>query len=216
MPVLIDLGCGAGGAAKGYMQAGFYVIGIDTRPQPRYAGNEFRQASALDVSLREADAIHASMPCQKWAQASRHNGRAYPDLITPLRPRLQASGRPWVMENVPRAPLRPDIKLCGCYFGLTISGTGQLLRERWFETSWKASATFPAHHHYLPAISIAGHGTPAWQRQVTGHVRVADWRQVMGIDWMRREELTEAIPPAYGLYMGRLLMQQVRLARGIR
>jgi len=117
------------------------------------------------------------------------------------------------MENVPGAPLRPDVKLCGCYFGLTIPGTGQLLRERWFETSWKAQVTLPPHNHSLPAISIAGHGTPAWQREVTRHVRVAVWREVMGIDWMRREELTEAIPPAYGLFMGRLLMQQVMRAR---
>jgi DNA (cytosine-5)-methyltransferase 1 len=186
------------------------VVGVDTEPQPRYAGDEFHQGDALTYPLDGADTYHGSMPCQKWATASRHNGHEYPDLITPLRPRLEATGKPWVMENVPGAPLRPDIKLCGCYFGLEVPGVGQLIRERWFETSWRASVSMPEHNHHAPAISIAGHGTPAWQRQITGHVRVAHWRQAMGMDWTTREELAEAIPPAYGHFMGLLLMAQVR------
>lgn len=212
-PVLLDLGCKAGGAAAGYKRAGFYVVGVDIEPQPRYAGDEFHQADALTFPLEGYEACHGSMPCQKWATASRHDGHEYPDLITPLRPRLEATGRPWVMENVAGAPLRPDVRLCGCYFGLEVPGVGQLIRERWFETSWHAAVSLPGHDHHAPAISVAGHGTPAWQRRLTGHVSVAHWRRAMGMDWTTREELAEAIPPAYGHFMGLLLMAQLLVTR---
>jgi DNA (cytosine-5)-methyltransferase 1 len=209
-PVLYDLGCGAGGIGSGYHAAGWRVIGFDIAPQPRYPF-EFRQADALTVDLSGADAVHASMPCERWSLASRYTtGDWWPDLITPLRPRLEAAGKPWVIENVPGAPLRPDVKLCGCYFGLEAPGTGQLLRERWFETSWRAQADTPPHDHHAPAISIAGHGTPAWQRKITGHVPVAVWRQVMTISWTTRAELAQAVPPAYGLFMGALLMAHLQ------
>lgn len=174
---------------------------------PRYPFG-FVQADALDVLadrgfLGGFDAVHASPPCQKWALASRYNGRDYPDLIAPVRDLLSGLGLPWVIENVPRAPLRPDIRLCGCMFGLELPGTGQLRRERWFETSWQDPVGEPApHRHSGPAISIAGHGTPQWMRARTGHVGVAAWRQVMRIGWMRREELTEAVPPSYTEYVG--------------
>jgi DNA (cytosine-5)-methyltransferase 1 len=113
------------------------------------------------------------------------------------------------MENVPGAPVRPDLELCGCMFGLEIPGVGQLQRLRVFETSWRPSIEPRPHNHTAPAISICGHGTPAWQRRITGHIGVAGWRRVMGIGWMRREELTEAIPPAYTQVVGEYLMEAV-------
>jgi len=33
---LLDLFCGAGGAAMGYYRAGFEVEGVDNKPQPHY------------------------------------------------------------------------------------------------------------------------------------------------------------------------------------
>jgi hypothetical protein len=210
---LLDLGCGAGGAAMGYWRTGRFrrIVGVDIVPQPRYPF-DFVQADALTFPLGGFDAIHASMPCQLWAQATlgqRKAGRVYPDLVTPLRPRLEAAGVPWVMENVPQAPLRADLELCGCMFGLDIPGVGQLRRLRRFEMSWKPVIDPHPHLHGgqfgPPAISICGHGTPAWQRRVTGHVPVAAWREVMGIGWMNRDELTEAIPPAYTGHVGELL-----------
>jgi len=161
--------------------------------------------------LRDVCAIHASPPCQRWAQVTlsqRRNGKEYPDLIAPTRTLLEASGLPWVIENVPDTPLRPDIRLCGCQFGLTLPGVGYLKRERWFETSWRGFHLEMPHRHTGHAISIAGHGTPAWMRAKTGHIGVAEWRRVMGIDWTTRDELTEAIPPAYTEYVGiRLLVR---------
>ncbi len=209
-PTLLDLGGGAGGAAEGYYRAGFMVTGVDIMPQPNYPFT-FIQADMLTFDLGGYDAIHLSAPCQRWAQATRsqrRGGAQYPDLITPMRPRLEAAGVPWVMENVTEAPLRHDLLLCGCMFGLEIEGMGYLNRLRAFELSWQPTGVQPVHQpHNGPAISVAGHGTPTWQRRLTGHVRVAQWREVMGIDWTTREELTEAIPPAYTEYTGKLLME---------
>jgi DNA (cytosine-5)-methyltransferase 1 len=220
---LLDVGCGGGGAGVGYDSAGFQVTGLDIAPQPNYPF-EFIQADGLEfladpANLEPFDAIHCSWPCQFRALATlsqRRNGREYPDLITPGRKLLEAQPRPWVMENVPEAPLRPDIVLCGCMFGLEVDVPGigicQLRRERVFETSWRCSVLTPPHSHHGPAISIAGHGTPSWMRKRTGHVGVALWRQVMGIGWTTRAELTEAIPPAYSELVGGLLMEVLESA----
>ncbi len=220
-PRLLDGCCCAGGAAAGYARAGFEVTGVDHADQPRYP-YAFIKADILDV-LADQDfmsqfaAAAISPPCQKWALASRHNGREYPDLIDPVRQRLLRLRRPvpWAIENVPGAPVRADFALCGCMFDLEVPGVGQLRRERRFETSWRAKVSLPEHDHHGPSISIAGHGTPSWMRKKTGHIGVRVWREVMGIDWMRREELTEAIPPAYGFFAGQLLMEQV-MARAAR
>lgn len=222
-PRLLDLFCGGGGASMGYHLAGFDVTGVDVEPQPDYPF-EFEQMDALSVLRTMRDyptfsgemwrpgyfhAIHASPPCQAYSLASRYNGRTYPDLVGPVRELLASLRVPWVIENVPGAPLRPDIKLCGCMFALELPGRGQLRRERWFETSWGEFALDPPHHHYLPAISIAGHGTPQWMRARTGHIGVADWRRVMGIGWMTRDQLTEAIPPAYTEHVGAALLNRL-------
>jgi DNA (cytosine-5)-methyltransferase 1 len=212
----------AGGMGCGLRKAGWYVIGIDKDPQPRYAGDEFIQGDALKLLadkrfLAQFDAIHASPPCQKDSQATlsqRRAGREYPKLIGPTRKLLQASGLPWMMENVPRAPLRPDYVLCGCMFGLGRRDLNlQLRRERKFETSWgPRPLALPPHQHWGYSISICGHGTPTWMRKRTGHVGVAIWREVMGVDWMTREELAEALPVSYGEFMGREMLAQLREA----
>jgi DNA (cytosine-5)-methyltransferase 1 len=211
-PSVLDLGCGAGAVSLGLWRAGFRPFGLDIVPQPRYPF-PFILGDALTYPLEGYDAYHASMPCQLWAQATlgqRRAGKEYPDLVTPVRERLLAQDKPWTMENVPGSPLRPDIELCGCMFGLKISGLGYLNRLRVAETSWGAREPRPAHNHEGYAISICGHGTPSWQRRVTGHVGVALWREIMGIDWMNRDELTEAVPPDYGFYLGQRLMAQVQ------
>jgi C-5 cytosine-specific DNA methylase len=134
-PRLLDLFCGAGGAAMGYARAGFEVVGVDIAPQPRYPF-EFHLEDALEfLPLRriwgDFDAIHASPPCQRWtrAQNAAQNADGHPDLITPLRPLLEATGLPYVIENVVGAPLRDPVKVCGLSLGLGVK------RHRLFESN---------------------------------------------------------------------------------
>ena len=201
-PRLLDLFCGAGGASMGYYRAGFEVTGVDLAAQPRYPF-EFHQADALaflEEHGREFDAIHASPPCQAYSQSTlsqRNSGKRYPDLLGPTRDLLVATGKPWVIENVPRAPMRPDLILCGCAFGL------KLRRVRWFETSWEDFTLRKPCHHPYPVVSVVGNGTPSWVRQKLGfNPSISHYRKAMGIDWMTRDELSQAIPPAYTQCLG--------------
>src|SRR5215467_701837 len=130
-PRLLDLFCGAGGAAMGYHRAGFDVVGVDIKPQPRYPFT-FIQADAMTFPLEGFDAIHASPPCQAYIRSGMYDKSRHPDLLPPVRCQLERSDVPWVIENVPGAPMRVDLKLCGCMFGLGVA------RQRWFETSWHA------------------------------------------------------------------------------
>jgi DNA (cytosine-5)-methyltransferase 1 len=207
----LDLFCGAGGAARGYQRAGFYVVGVDVKPQPRYAGDEFIQADALTFPLTGFGAIHASPPCQAYTQSAlsqRNAGKIYPDLVAPTRDRLISSGLPWIIENVPGAPMRADFVLCGCMFELP-----NLRRERWFETSWQGFDLHMTHDHSAPAISVVGHGAPSWVRKTLGYnPTIAQYRAAMGIDWMNRNELSQSIPPAYTHYLGVLLRYKIHKA----
>lgn len=217
-PVLYDLFCGQGGAAMGYHRAGFQVIGVDIAPQPRYPF-EFRQASALEVLRALAGdaepwpgaprpaAIHASPVCKRYSAATpaRARGR-HPDGIGPVRELLGQCGVPWILENVPRAPLRPDLRLCGCTTGLP-----ELERERWFELGgWDAFELRAPCYHATSPITVAGHGEPSGPRMARGEIaRKADWERAMGIGWMTRDGLAQAIPPAYTKHIGRQLMDHL-------
>lgn len=210
MPRLLDLFCGAGGAATGYARAGWEVVGVDNKYQPHYPF-AFLWDDAIRV-LRTwtgnegFDAIHASPPCQAYSVASqglRNRGKIYPDILATVRD-LMPANVPWVIENVPGAPMRVDYKLCGCMFGL------ELRRERWFETSWGGFDLRPACSHNGPVPSVTGTGTPTWVREKLGYnPTIAHYRASMGIDWMNRAELSQAVPPAYTTYMGRQLLEHL-------
>jgi DNA (cytosine-5)-methyltransferase 1 len=216
-PLLLDLYCGAGGAAMGYHQAGFDIIGVDNQPQPHYPF-EFVQADALDVLADGLpvvgdphcypDAIHASPPCKRHsAMTNCRPGTAetHDDLLTPTRELLIKTGLPWIIENTPGAPMRPDYILCGCNFNLP-----RLRRQRWFETSWQGFDLMPPCSHPDPTVTVAGH---TGYRKGPGHTRygrLTDWVAAMGIDWMNRDELAQAIPPAYTEHMGTELMAHIK------
>ena len=209
-PRLLDLFCGAGGAAMGYRRAGFEVVGVDIEPQPRYPF-EFHQADALTFSLAGYDAIHASPPCQAFIRSGMYDKSPYRDSLTPIRARLQAQTAPWIIENVPGAPMRPDVVLCGSAFGLG-SGRWQLRRHRWFEAGgWTLAPWTLSCHHDKPAIGVYGHARGANAKWGGG--TLPGWRESMGIDWMNEAELGEAIPPAYTEWIGGQLMHYLETRR---
>ena len=201
----LDLFCGAGGASMGLHRAGYDVTGVDHRPQPHYPFR-FHQADALTFPLDGYDLVWASPPCQRYSMYSRNLGTAHrhPDFIAPIRARLEseASGA-WVIENVPGAPLSPAYILCGTHFGLP------LIRHRLFEVSWRPWALLPSCAHRGDETPVYGNGTSKWHLAKRGGagVTIAEKRAAMGIDWMTREELSQAIPPAYSEWIGRQLLR---------
>lgn len=203
---LLDLFCGAGGAAMGYHRAGFTtIVGVDIEPQPNYPFHFIRgDATTPPVDLDAFDLIHASPPCQhftRYRNAVPDITDRYSDHLAETR-RLLA-GRPSVIENVEGAPMRADVILCGSMFGLDVK------RHRWFELSFPALA---------PACNHKG-----WTRRFKSSsdrpnlrytIEVGAWdeplelqKQCMGVDWpIGLRELSEAIPPAYTEYLGGLFL----------
>lgn len=212
-PRLLDLFSGAGGSAAGYHQAGFEVVGVDLVHQPHYPF-EFHQGDALgDWPAGGFDAVHASPPCQQWTAYRRRGaqvGDGYPDLIYAIRQRLRAVGVPYVIENIPGAPLLDPIMLCGSSFGLDVR------RHRIFETWPFGLYSIPpcAHGWQAPRFPQATNRRNRRRTVEVGVWRIplAEQQRAMGIDWMTREELSEAIPPAYTAFVGAFLLDAVREA----
>ena len=193
----LDLFCGAGGATKGLQRAGFHVTGVDINPQKRYCGDEFIQGDALVVSLRGYDLIWASPPCQAYSKAQRIQANSHPELIHNIRLRLRSSETPFIIENVPGAPLLSPIELCGANFNL------QVYRHRLFECSFYVHA--PKHLEHTAPLRKMGRPPQAGEfMHVVGNFSgVIQARKAMDIDWMCRDELREAIPPAYSEHIAR-------------
>lgn len=230
-PRLLDLFCGAGGCAKGYQLAGFYVVGVDINLQPRYCGDEFYQDDALRVldillaggiwqgySLSDFAVIHASPPCQGYSQsrfiAAIHGVKEYPLLIADVRKRLESSRLAWIIENVAFSDLPDALELCGSMFGLPIR------RHRWFSSSQLLFAPGPCQHtdSSINPIGnkIRGYGALASKttyldgkgrtRKREAYLPLSTGQVAMDINWMSMKELSQAIPPAYTAWIGSQLM----------
>lgn len=160
-PRLLDLYCGAGGAAYGYMLAGFHVEGVDIKPQPHYRGHAFVQMDALEYLAahgggQDYAVLHASPPCQAYSALKHYARPGHPMLIQDVRAALQATGKPYVIENVIGAPLRWPLMLCGSMFGLQTECGAQLRRHRIFESNYLLMS--PGHcRHGDRAIAVNGH-----------------------------------------------------------
>lgn len=204
----LDLFCGAGGASMGLHQAGFEVTGVDINPQPRYPF-KFIQGDALEADLSRYDFVWASPPCQRYtmAQNAAKNADAHPDLVPPMREKLEAWGGPFIIENVVGAPLRNPVMLCGLAFGLKVK------RHRLFESNHFLMSPGCGNHNqdyyviFGHEVRNRRHGQAAGRKN-----KIAEGRKAMGIDWMTRGELSESIPPAYSEYLGRQILQQMRKA----
>ncbi len=210
-PKLLDLFCKAGGASIGYQCAGFEVEGVDIEPQPNYP-SEFHQADAMRYPLEGFAAFHASPPCQGYSVLSAmHPRMEWEKLIEPVREMLKTTGKPYVIENVETAPLnkRPDlfgnygVVLCGSMFGLGVE-RGYLRRHRIFETSFPVPQ--PICRHKGCAVGVYGHGGHTGKHRMLYRAEAAE---AMGIDWMNRDEMCHAIPPAYTEYIGKYLMKAI-------
>ena len=207
-PLLLDLFCCEGGAAMGYHRAGFDVVGVDIVPRPRYPF-PFVQADALapPFDLSAFDAIHASPPCQAFSLASGYHPKAkakHLDLVDPTRQMLEAAGVPYVIENVIGAPMRADVMLCGEQFKLRVH------RHRLFEVG---RVLIMAPEHQRHRLRGADHNcdiADGKTRIVAGnYADHGDASDAMGIDWMSRKGLSQAIPPAYTEHIGRQLIDHV-------
>lgn len=205
-PRLLDLFCGAGGATKGYQRAGFYVVGVDIKPQPRYCGDEFHRADAMTYPLDGFDAIHASPPCQGFCDLKgMYNALSHDDLLTPTRERLVATGIPYVIENVEGAPMQNYITLCGSHFGLGCA-IAELRRHRRFEIN-PMPLLVPQCAHGQRVIGVyGGHGRDRRRKVNTQDFPTEARREAMGVDWMTGAELSQAIPPAYTEWIGYQLL----------
>ena len=192
-PRLLDLGCGPGGATRGYQQAGFHVTGVDITPQPNYCGDDFHQADMLTWPLDGYDAIHASPPCQHHANVTSWRGDQanHPDVLTPMLKRLWPTRIPWIVENVPEALPEWDLLLCGSQFGLTIKRHRGFLLGNWTGFSLLSPCD---HRRILPFM----------------HKGERAYADAMGCTWMDKTSARQAIPPAYTEYLGGLLMAHLR------
>jgi DNA (cytosine-5)-methyltransferase 1 len=227
-PRVLDLYCSAGGVARGLMQAGFSVTGVDILPQPHYPGDEFIQADALEY-LRTADLskfglIWASPPCQRYTSLRHASGRhRSADLIGPTREALKRTGLPYVIENVVGAPLIDPVMLCGSSFRLETHrypNGWRIERHRLFETSFPLLA-LACQHDGRPVCGVyGGHFRDRRRTKGTNHrggsnIPTKLGFKAMGIprDAMTVAEISDAVPPAYSRWIAERFLEQLGQAR---
>lgn len=214
---MLDLFCGAGGAAMGYHRAGFTVIGVDIEPQPHYPFR-FVQDEAISFCRKHGflfDFIHGSPPCQVHSSLQPFASDHHVNLIPSTRAAMRSTGKPYVIENVVGAPLIDPIMLCGSAFddlyvlrhrlfessqplrGVQCDHEGQAQRSPGFRTFRRSDGEYRKPRS--PVLTIHGLGSQGEP--------VAVMRKVMGVHWMTQKELVQAIPPAYTEYLGNQVVE---------
>ena len=204
---LLDLFCCEGGAGTGYQRAGCDVVGVDVEPQSRYPF-EFIQADAMDVLadgdfIAQFDVIHASPPCQEYSRALRHMAAPQPQLVDAVRERLEAIGKPYIIENVVGAPLPTQsdlfgthgVMLCGTSFGLRV------YRHRLFETTFPVPA-LTCNHSLFALNPHNSNSREAMYAEFGRGDPEKVWAAEMGVEWMSRHGARESIPPVFTEYIG--------------
>lgn len=220
-PRLLDLFCGAGGCSVGYHRAGFEVVGVDIEPHPDYPFT-LHVADATKIMcdtafLDQFEVVHGSPPCPRYSVAGSigsYDPASKPDLVPAFRHAMRSWGGMWVMENVPGAPMPDAVTLCGWAMGLR-----HIKRHRLFESSEYLMAPGCA----CPVgdtVSVFGHSgedrrksTRAEHGNVRKHLPISEVRRLMGVEWMtRREDVADAIPPAYTQFIGEQLISYLEAA----
>ena len=225
-PRLLDLFCGAGGAAAGYARAGFDVTGVDSDPAAgRYYPFKFHAGQWDAIDPAGYDAIHASPPCQAYSITRHAHDAQHPELVEPVREWLRAAGRPYVIENVPGAPLLDPLMLCGTMFNLTAIDDKDgarlyLRRHRLFESNvmMMAPDLCRCTIYRDRGLEVGGvYGGASADKRYAREVRHGGYtpsaavaRELMGgVDWMSHRRLAQAIPPAYTEWIGGYLLEAV-------
>lgn len=242
MPKLLDLYSCAGGAAAGYHRAGFDVYGVDKDPQPRYpfahnVGDAVQVLARLtfgesvtfthpdgttaELFLEDFDVIHASPPCQTYSATKAWHDNAHPDLVEPTREALIATGLPYVIENVPGAPLIDPVRLCGSEFDMVGPDSDgrmlKMIRHRLFESNMPLRNNGGCRHRrdYITA-SVYGNGG-GWSIEYrdsptrrSGYIpKTPVIQNILGIDWMTKHEMSQVVPPVMAEHIGRQIMDHL-------
>lgn len=212
---LLDLFCGGGGAAVGYAKAGFEVVGVDIATQPSYPYEKYELTDAMTFPLEGFDAFHASPPCQDHSvlrsRTQVEHGTGW--MLEGTIRRLQATNKPWVVENVEGAKFPPDLfvmRLCGSSFGLRVQ------RHRLFASNvflQGRSCEHKAQRRSGPVLGVYGHGG-TWKRTAPGgggmKVSGQAAADALGVTHTTNQAvLSQAIPPAYTEWIGGQLLEHL-------
>ncbi|MGO2818945.1 MAG: WhiB family transcriptional regulator [Brevibacterium aurantiacum] len=186
----------------------------------------------LDLALREETgqapygrfgihAGHASPPCQAFSKTKTLHDNEHPDLIEPTREVLNETGLPWVIENVVGAPLVNPIRLSGQHFGMVADDVDgvplKLVRHRLFESNIFLAPPQEFHtNKNMQTASVYGAGggwtprhrdNPERRGGYIPHINVI--KELLGIDWMTKRELSQSIPPKFAEWVGGQLMDHL-------
>jgi len=221
-PRLLDFCCKAGGTSMGYHMAGFNVVGIDIEPQPNFPF-QFYVEDVMKIGdkqingiRRNFDALAGSPPCQGFGALKALAKQPKPEILIRVREIFEAADLPYIIENVPGAPLIDPVQVCGSALGLRVQ------RHRMFESNCDIEGT-PCEHlwqdrdkryTHIPnklyedyrsgVVSVAGRGDGShFQNQSQAEI----WSHAMGIDWMNMEEMGQAIPPFFTWHLGKQLIK---------
>lgn len=196
----------------GYYRAGFDVVGVDHSLQSGYPF-PFVEADVFEVDLDSwggVVVVAASPPCQSFTSYRRRGGGVgdgYVNLIPETRELLERTGLPYVIENVEaaREHLLDPVMLCGSSFGLNVR------RHRLFESNVDLVGPACDHGWQTPRFHPATNRSNLRSTVEVGAGRIPlrVQSEAMGIDWMKRRELSLAIPPAYTECLGLQLLARL-------
>jgi DNA (cytosine-5)-methyltransferase 1 len=230
MPTLLDAFCCEGGASEGYRRAGWDVYGVDKFEDYRQANYPFPSHKGDAIAfIREHghkfDARHASPPCHHGSAGTRslrkHGTKEYPALIEATREALEVTGLPYVIENVEGTKLHNPTTLCGTMFSLGAVDTDgvalELWRHRGFETNWALTAPCPCDHGWYSAQVAGCYGGARSDKHEARNVRHGGYvpkdkavlQDLMGIDWMTKAGMYQALPPVYTQWIGAHLIDHI-------